>query len=113
MAPAWEADNLWLQWLEASRPVDGRKSYSRTPIQCVKGCGFPAAASYTIPVIFSTSGTKTSRPPRPQIKPTSGGRLALAYKAARTSVASTPLEYGEPREKSRSITPTALKRDRH
>src|SRR5437870_13304168 len=113
MAPAWEADNLLLPSLVTSSPVDRRTSYSRTPIQCVKGCGFPAAESYTIPVIFSTSGTKTSRPPRPQIKPTSGGRLALAYKAARTSVASTPVEYGEPRDKAQSITPTALKRDRH
>src|SRR5260370_41142543 len=73
--------------------LDGTPSnlYSRTPIQCVKGWGLPAAASYTIPAIFSTSGTKTSHPPKPQIKPTRGGRLALAYKAARTSVASTPL----------------------
>src|SRR5260370_35048709 len=113
MAPGWEADNLLLPSLGTSSPVDRRKSYSRTPIQCVKGCGFPAAASYTIPVIFSTSGTKTSRPPRPQIKPTSGGRLALAYKTARTSVALTPLEYGDPREKERVIPPKTVKPHKH
>ena len=44
------------------------------------------------------------------MKSSIGGRFAAGYIAARTSVASTPLKYGEPREKSRSMIPTAEKR---
>src|SRR2546426_6124222 len=84
--------------------------YSRSPIQVVAGCGFPSAARRTISLIFFTSGNVTSRPPRPAMKPSSGGRLAAGYSAARTSVARMPPSNGEPSEKSRSITPTALKR---
>src|SRR5271157_4094947 len=88
--------------------------YPRSPIHCVRGCALPLAASKVISVIFSTSGTVTSRPPSPQMKSSTGGRLAaLLYMAERTSVATTPLRSGEPNEKSRSITPTALKRSRH
>src|SRR6266850_776798 len=70
----------------------GLSSYSRRPIHCVEGCGFPAAAAYTFSVIFFTSGSVTSRPPRPQMNAISGGRFGTGYSAARTSVASTPLE---------------------
>src|ERR1700741_5377592 len=65
-------------------------------------------------VISSTSGTVTSRPPSPQINPSTGGLVAaLLYIAERTLGATTPLRSGEPNEKSRSITPTARKRSRH
>src|SRR5712664_594512 len=93
--------------------IDGHvlSPYSRRPIHCVEGCGLPAAAAYTFSVIFFTSGSVTSRPPRPQMNAISAGRLATGYSAARTSVASTPLEYGAPSEKSRSMMPTPLNRE--
>src|SRR3954464_11273328 len=86
------------------------RRYSRSPIHCVAGCGFPLAAWETISLIFLTSGRVTSRPPRPQMNPTTCGRLPDWYSAVRTSVATTPEWYGEPSEKSRSMTPTAVKR---
>src|SRR3981189_77042 len=70
----------------------GLSSYSRRPIHCVEGCGFPAAAAYTFSVIFFTSGSVTSRPPRPQMNAISGGRFGTGYSAAPPSAASTPLE---------------------
>src|SRR5579864_2459203 len=88
--------------------------YPRSPIHWVRGCAFPFAAWNTTSVIASTSGTVTSRPPSPPMNPITGGRVLLpVYMADRTSVAITPLRFGEPNEKSRSMTPTALKRSRH
>src|SRR3990170_7114310 len=84
--------------------------YSRIPIHVVSGCALPAAADCSISDMRCTSGTVTSRPPSPQMNPSTGGRFSAGYSAARTSVATTPLVYGEPKEKSRSITPTALNR---
>src|SRR5208337_1232944 len=73
--------------------------YSRSPIHCVRGCALPFAAWKMISVIFSTSGTVTSRPPSPPMNPITGGLVALLlYMAERTSVATTPLKSGTERE---------------
>ena len=90
---------------------DASTRYPRSPIHCVRGCALPLAAWKMMSVIFSTSGTVTSRPPSPPMKSNHrrSGRCC-SYMADRTSVATTPLRSGEPNEKSRSITPTALKR---
>ena len=50
--------------------------YSLRPIHWLAGCGFPAAAANTFSVIFFTSGSVTSRPPRPQMKAINAGRFA-------------------------------------
>jgi hypothetical protein len=47
---------------------------------------------------LATSSRVTSRPPSPQMKLSSGGRLSALYIAARISLATTPELKGEPKE---------------
>src|SRR5215471_1059877 len=78
--------------LSDAHPRQLKICYSRSPIHCVSGCALPDAALKTDSVTFSTSGTVTSRPPRPAMNPSTGGFApGDEYSAVRTSLVTTPL----------------------
>src|SRR3989304_543860 len=81
--------------------------YSRTPSQWVFVSDLPALAAVShMSVALLTSSSVTSRPPRPQMKLSSGGRRSALYSAARISLATTPEANGDPKEEWGGITPT-------
>src|ERR1039458_8940645 len=66
--------------------------YPRSPIHCVRGCALPFAAWNTMSVIDSTSGTVTSRPPNPPMKPITGGLVLLLLYMARSEEHTSELQ---------------------
>src|SRR5512147_342494 len=85
--------------VSAMRLVSSCSRYSRTPSQWVLGSDLPAfAAAKHMSAALATSSRVTSRPPSPQMKLDSGGRLSALYRAARISLATTPELNGEPKE---------------
>src|SRR5215475_15675340 len=86
-------------------------SYSRTPIQVTKLSSLSSVFDFwAISYIRMQSSIDTSRPPRPVMMFVIAGRFFNGYRAERTSCISIPPSSGEPWAKSRSMTPTALKR---
>src|SRR5439155_11954082 len=95
--PSGRSNRCW-RLLRRFAPRNDRTIHSRMPIHVTGGWACPAAAFKTISLMRRTSGTVTSRPPKPQMNPTTGGRVAAGYNEARISVASTPLMCVEPNE---------------
>src|SRR5262249_19327575 len=76
-----------------------QSGYSLTPSQWVLGSDLPDfAAAKHMSAALATSSSVTSRPPSPQMKLSSGGRLSELYMADRISLATTPELKGEPNE---------------
>src|SRR5438093_10130717 len=88
-------------------------SYSLTPIQVTKLSSLSSVLDFwAISYMRMQSSIDTSRPPRPVMTFVIAGRFFRGYSADRTSCIRIPPSSGEPCAKSRSMTPTALKRFR-